>query len=58
METTMSDQEKSQPNVRGEEPELNDDALEQVAGGCQVNSELQDTFGPPPFYPVLDSGIA
>lgn len=29
----MSEQKK--PEVRSDEPELNDEALEQVAGGCQ-----------------------
>ncbi|HEX8691484.1 MAG TPA: hypothetical protein VF746_03520 [Longimicrobium sp.] len=39
----MSENEKNAPEVRGEEPELNDEALEQVAGGCQIDSQLYDT---------------
>jgi hypothetical protein len=31
----MSNQIPNEPKVRAEEPELNDEALEQVAGGCQ-----------------------
>jgi hypothetical protein len=31
----MSEEQKSQPEVRSDEAELNDEALEQVAGGCQ-----------------------
>ncbi|HEX8691483.1 MAG TPA: hypothetical protein VF746_03515 [Longimicrobium sp.] len=37
----MSEHEK---NVRGEEPELSDEALEQVAGGCEIDSQLHDPF--------------
>lgn len=36
----MSEQQK--PEVRAEEPELTDETLEQVAGGCQVDSHLHD----------------
>jgi hypothetical protein len=38
----MSEQQK--PEVRSEEPELDDDALEQVAGGCEIDSQLQDPW--------------
>jgi hypothetical protein len=43
----MSEQEI--PQVRGEEPELDDEALEQVAGGCQIGQTLVDiiTLQPP-----------
>jgi hypothetical protein len=36
----MPDQIPNEPEVRAEEPELSDDALEQVAGGCQVGRTL------------------
>jgi hypothetical protein len=36
----MSNQIPDGPEVRAEEPELNDEALEQVAGGCQVGQTL------------------
>ena len=39
----MSEQKNTQ--VREEEPELNDEALEQVAGGCEINSQEQDQWG-------------
>jgi hypothetical protein len=45
----MSNQIPSEPEFRAEEPELSDDALEQVAGGCDIDSQLQDksiTFCP------------
>jgi hypothetical protein len=32
------------PQVRSEEPELSDEALEQVAGGCEIDSQLQDPW--------------
>ena len=38
----MSEKNTNEPAVRGEEPELNDGALEQVAGGCQVGQTLDD----------------
>jgi hypothetical protein len=38
----MSDQNNA-PEVRSEEPELNDDALEQVAGGCQWGDSMTQT---------------
>jgi len=38
----MSDQQKSE--LRGEEPELTDEALEQVAGGCDVDSQDHDPW--------------
>ncbi|HEX8391306.1 MAG TPA: hypothetical protein VF665_03025 [Longimicrobium sp.] len=34
--------ENTTPQVRAEEPELADNALEQVAGGCTVDSQLMD----------------
>lgn len=34
--------EQNTPQVRSEEPELSDDALEQVAGGCAIDSQLMD----------------
>jgi hypothetical protein len=37
----MSDT-QNDANVRSEEPELDDEALEQVAGGCQIDSHLHD----------------
>ena len=39
----MSEQQK--PEVRSEEPELTDEALEQVAGGCDVDSQEHDQWG-------------
>ena len=45
----MTNQIPSEPVARAEEPELSDEALEQVAGGCDVDSQLQDeciTFCP------------
>ncbi len=36
----MSETQNAQ--VRSEEPELSDDALEQVAGGCHIDSHLHD----------------
>jgi hypothetical protein len=38
----MSGQQK--PQIRSEEPELTDDALEQVAGGCEIDSGAQDPW--------------
>ncbi|HYH81378.1 MAG TPA: hypothetical protein VEX86_16360 [Longimicrobium sp.] len=32
------------PQVRDEEPELNDETLEQVAGGCAINSQDHDQW--------------
>lgn len=36
------------PKVRDEEPELSDEALEDVAGGCQIDQTL-----PPYIVPTL-----
>jgi hypothetical protein len=53
------------PEVRAEEPELNDEALEQVAGGCAINSQIIDphfTIGPSipigpihPTFPTIET---
>jgi hypothetical protein len=51
----MSEQQK--PQVRDEEPELNDEAVEQVAGGCQWGqSGMQDqlTVLITPTFPIID----
>ena len=45
----MSSQDKNA--ARPEEQELNDEALEEVAGGVQ-NDVIQ--LGPPPFLPEID----
>ena len=42
LEPNMSEKETTAPEVRPEEPELSDEALEQVAGGCQIDSQLHD----------------
>jgi hypothetical protein len=50
----MPSQIPNEPEARAEEPELSDDALEQVAGGCDVDSQLQDkciTFCPAVAFP-------
>ncbi|HYH81376.1 MAG TPA: hypothetical protein VEX86_16350 [Longimicrobium sp.] len=39
------------PQVRDEEPELSDEALEQVAGGCQVGQTI-DMFTKVPPSPI------
>lgn len=50
-------QEKQTP-ARAEEPELSDEALEQVAGGCHVNSHLHDNkLTVMPIPPVIDPAI-
>jgi hypothetical protein len=36
------------PQVRDEEPELNDEALEQVAGGCHVGQSVDILTLQPP----------
>jgi hypothetical protein len=38
----MSEQQK--PQVRDEEPELKDETLEQVAGGCAIDSQDHDPW--------------
>jgi hypothetical protein len=38
----MSEQQK--PQIRSEEPELTDEALEQVAGGCEIESQDHDVW--------------
>lgn len=51
---------ENQIPARAEEPELTDDALEQVAGGCAVNSHLHDpviTVMPPTFPMPIDGLI-
>jgi hypothetical protein len=53
----MSDQIPNESNVRDEEPELADEALEQVAGGCHQGESLDLLTIVPtlPTYPILDS---
>ena len=38
----MSSAKRNEAGVRAEEPELSDEALEQVAGGCEIDSQLMD----------------
>ena len=40
----MSEKNINEPAARGEEPELSDEALEQVAGGCQEGQSV-DEYG-------------
>lgn len=49
--------ETQKPTIRSEEPELTDDALEQVAGGCEVDSQLMDPWNKltVPIVPTLPS---
>jgi hypothetical protein len=56
----MSDTEKQAPEVRSEEPELSDETLEQVAGGCQwtdsgnTGGDTLGTFTLPSTFQVLE----
>ena len=45
----MSETNSNQTTVRGEEPELNDEALEQVAGGCQIDQSVNTYTVPKPI---------
>ena len=60
----MSDPIQNQSGVRADEPELTDDALEQVAGGCAIDSQLMDppiltcpTFPTDPIICTIDLNV-
>jgi hypothetical protein len=44
----MSEIRNAAPEARGEEPELSDETLEEVAGGTYINEPVIQ-IGPPPF---------